>query len=41
MFMLEVVDQLEKVVDELVAIEIDISQEIDIIFDKYQKIFNE
>lgn len=39
--MSEAVDQLEKVVDELAATETDISQEIDTIFDKYQKILNE
>nr|XP_022289241.1 E3 ubiquitin-protein ligase TRIM56-like isoform X2 [Crassostrea virginica] len=39
--MSEAVDQLERVVDELAATETDMSQEIDAIFDKYQKILNE
>ncbi|XP_048745578.1 E3 ubiquitin-protein ligase TRIM33-like isoform X2 [Ostrea edulis] len=39
--MSEAVDQLERVVDELASTESDISQEIDTIFDKYQKILNE
>ncbi|XP_022289242.2 uncharacterized protein LOC111101170 isoform X2 [Crassostrea virginica] len=39
--MSEAVDQLERVVDELAATETNMSQEIDAIFDKYQKILNE
>ncbi|XP_061194588.1 E3 ubiquitin-protein ligase TRIM33-like isoform X1 [Saccostrea echinata] len=39
--MSEAVDQLERVVDELASTETQMSQEIDTIFDKYQKILNE